>query len=69
MTNSVTITLENGQYAGWNVTYFEGCTVCENAKAENKPPFVSHLNCLYVGRFKGGHDCGRSGHCTADACY
>lgn len=65
MTNSLTVTLE-GAYAGWTVTYFDGCTVCENAKAQNKPPFVSHTNCLYGGR-KSGHS--SNGHCTANACY
>lgn len=49
--------------------YVENCGVCDSAKAQGKMPFVSHFNCLYVGRVKSGHDCGRFGHCTADACY
>lgn len=66
MTNSVKITLENGQYAGWTVEYFDGCSVCENAKAKEMPPFIKHNNCLYAGK-RVGHS--SSGHCTADACY
>lgn len=55
--------------SGVEWTLVVGCGTCERARDNGELPFISHFNCLYINRASIGHDSGRNGHCTADACY